>query len=419
MTSKRGFKSMAALYFICLCVFHLGFVVPYELGYQPGAHVGFTWLRWYNSVYTDHAIILVSLGFAGFTFGSILVNSLYNKSSQIVRQAGRSRRREKFESPKAMRLDSGITVISISMMLLGIVIWFATLVSKGGLGIFFASYYEYLIISQDSILTNISYLFISTGVALLVCTKSSKIHKIGFRIFLLWSILAFMMGLRGEVMFPMVTCIAIYSRKGEAANLGFLAVAVLGLLVVVSGVREIRDRGVAQAELSMMMSGPLEGLVELGAQLRPMVVVQQWDAQGYDRLYGGSYYAPFERMFLRVFPVATRIPAEEDPRILNYASRERVGGTGGIGFSPLAEAWFNFGEVGVLIVLSLFGALFSRLDVMNNTIRTNVLSAVIFLPFLLHVRNAFTPLPGQIVFGFILITMAMIYARMRKSKSDL
>ena len=56
--------------------------------------------------------------------------------------------------------------------------------------------------------------------------------------------------------------------------------------------------------------------------------------QGDPLLWGASYWGPIDRNLTYIVPGWTRLPAEDDPRLLNVVIQDRVGP---VGFSPIAE----------------------------------------------------------------------------------
>ena len=76
---------------------------------------------------------------------------------------------------------------------------------------------------------------------------------------------------------------------------------------------------------------------------------------------------------------------------------------GAIGFSPVAEAYRNFGPLGVVAVLALLGALMGAIDTIRDR-RTAVLTlAILYVPLLVNVRNSFVSVPAHCAAGLALI----------------
>ena len=83
-----------------------------------------------------------------------------------------------------------------------------------------------------------------------------------------------------------------------------------------------------------------DAFAEMGGSLHPVEKVVRWRAEGDPLEMGASYWAPIERGAARVLPGLQTSVAEDDMRIMNVLVTDRVGP---IGFSPVAEAYRNFG----------------------------------------------------------------------------
>ena len=181
-----------------------------------------------------------------------------------------------------------------------------------------------------------------------------------------------------------------------AKALALLAV-ILTLIPVVRDVRQIGLRGLSGAELAPRIH---EAFAEMGASLHPVEAVVRWRAQG-DRLeHGSSYWAPIERAAARLLPGLSSVAAEDDLRIANILVTDRIGA---IGYSPVAEAYRNFGALGVVFVFGFLGAAMAGIDTVRAR-RTAVLTlAIVYGPLLVNIRNSFVSLPAHCAFGVALI----------------
>jgi hypothetical protein len=106
------------------------------------------------------------------------------------------------------------------------------------------------------------------------------------------------------------------------------------------------------------------------------------------------------RWLQRILPEWTEPAAEQDERMLNEVVDKKVGP---IGFSPIAEAYHNFDRGGVAVVLFFFGVVLGMLDRLATSLRRQALAGVCMFPFIYHVRNAFVPLPAQLLLGVAIV----------------
>jgi hypothetical protein len=138
---------------------------------------------------------------------------------------------------------------------------------------------------------------------------------------------------------------------------------------------------------------------ELGQSLRPTYETIRWIDDGDQFLEGASFWSPIERGFLRLFPIQEREVVDED-RQMTVLVFQRVGP---IGFSPVAEAYYNFGVVGVPAVMAIIGLIVSALGMAGATPVGRAAMLTTLVPLLIFVRNSFTQVPGQIVIGLSLV----------------
>ena len=89
---------------------------------------------------------------------------------------------------------------------------------------------------------------------------------------------------------------------------------------------------------------------------------------------------------------------------------------GPIGFSIIAEAYRNFAAKGAFIVLLLVGLLLGRVDTWSSARVGQCAAGIIMTGLLLHVRNAFVPLPGHFVVGFAILGLMVLVARARAER---
>jgi hypothetical protein len=155
----------------------------------------------------------------------------------------------------------------------------------------------------------------------------------------------------------------------------------------------------------------------MGYSLRPTAEVLRWLDEGADFMNGASYWAPVDRALVYLVPSWTRVPAEEDSRILsNLVLKDPA--IGAIGFSPVAEAYFNFGVIGVVIVMFLVGMLLGWMEAWPVSPERLAILGIVMNELLFNIRNNFTPVPSHIVLGmlFLLFIKGMAHIRPAKHK---
>jgi hypothetical protein len=210
------------------------------------------------------------------------------------------------------------------------------------------------------------------------------------------------MGLRGEVLFRGVAALVAAARCGRVVSPGRAIALLLALVTLIPIVREVRETGLRGLPAAALQPRVYEAFAEMGASLHPVEKVVRWRAQGDPLDHGLSYWAPIERAAARLLPGLTSVAAGDDLRIANVLVTDRVGA---IGYSPVAEAYRNFGAAGVVGVFALLGAAMAGIDTLRSR-RVAVLTlAIVYAPLLVNIRNSFVSVPAHCAFGVALVLM--------------
>lgn len=388
MTLPKGIWSICFIFFMSFTVFHGGLILANSANSITDEDILYQISFWFENPETDNAIHLFNLGMIGFCLAALL----FSKPVQS-------------KKTEALNIQFNKRIFHIGGVLLCLMVaaFFAVTLSTGTLG----SYGAYLLLLKNvpimgTIFAYI-YLFIGLALVLISVTYRKGFGYIYLAIFAVWALFAFKLGLRGEVMFPGTVAACMFGRRGAPIGNLTLIVALIGFLIVTGIVKNARISGDYSAADSV---NPLNAVAEMGSSLRAVQEVIKWRVDGDELLLGGSYWAPFERQLAWFIPGLERKNAFEDPRLLNVVVQEKAGP---IGFSPVAEAYLNFGEKGVLIMMFLFGALMAYFDNQRSRVRYDILIGVSLVPVFIMIRNSFTHVPVQVVLGLI-IAYLVIYA---------
>ncbi|GAA5135729.1 O-antigen polysaccharide polymerase Wzy [Thalassotalea piscium] len=294
------------------------------------------------------------------------------------------------------------------MLLFMVLVFFAIGFGTGAL----SSYGAYLeIVKKSPLITLIFvyiYLFIGMSIVFVAASYREGFGYTYFIVFAIWGLLAFKVGLRGEVMFPTAVTAAILGRRRIPLKTHKLFLAVTLMLFATIIVKNARISGDYS---SVDNINPLNAIAEMGSSLRAIEEVITWRNTGFELLNGESYWAPIERQLALFLPIE-RLPSLQDKRLLNVVVMEKAGP---IGFSPVAEAYANFGEKGIIIMSLVLGGLFAKLDRISSTLRSDILIGVAIIPLFVMIRNSFAFIPVQIFIGLVL---AFIILQLAKVKVD-
>lgn len=391
----RGILSISFIFFASLGVFHAGLILTSSVGAITDEDILYHIAYWFYRDQTSLAIELVNLAMLSFALGALLTS------------------RARLPEYKARGGSFNQRVYHFGGMLLiaSMLGFFALSVFTGVLG----SYGAYLnLLSKVPILGVVYaylYFFIGLGLVMVSATYRQGFTLIYFTLFGGWALVAFRLGLRGEVMFPLMVSAAMFGRRNLTLSLPLILLLLLTFLTVTTVVKNARVSGDYS---DIPTFNPLNAVAEMGASLRPVQEVIKWQAEGDPWLYGGSYWAPFERQLALFVPGMNRIPAGSDDRLLNVVVAERAGP---IGFSPVAEAYANFGKGGVVFVMLFLGALMGKLDNIGPSTRRDIVIGAALLPVFIMIRNSFTHVPVQVILG-VVISLIVIFLASEKGSPN-
>ena len=405
--APRGLWSSTSLFVFVYALFHFGLLYALAFGIEAPREYDYRDVssgldRWFYRPETKIAAWLTLLGLASFVNGTFVANIFPAKHKGIVSGSPS----DELSKRDSHLLAHGAAVLAIT----GIVGWVVCAILAGGTSIFFSSYQNYLSRTEDYPLATF-HAFIKVGIVILSATRWTRIHRITLGAFALFALLALPMGLRSEVLFPIVAAACVYAARHRLPRTLPTLLLVVVLLAGIAGLRQLRTVGVRDYAASQvaLSFNPLAGLVEMGSSLRPVVETVRWQRAGEARLHGRTYWAPFDRALVYIIPGWQRPPAERDNRIMNIVVMRRVGP---IGFSVVAEANHNFGAWGVFAIMFIIGFALARMDRWSSSFVRQAMLGIVFGALLLHIRNSFVAVPFQVLFGSSIVAVAMLRARL-------
>lgn len=395
--APRGMWSPSAVFFIIMALFHGGLAASYALGNAPDDRFEATRLWLYRSS-TITALWLTALASVGYALGVRLAR---------IRPAPR-----RAAPVLDANLDQVVGVVGIVLTIGALTGWFIIALTRGGPGLLVSSYETFLTTTAGSLLPQTDR-FTDYGMICLAASTPTRGHKVAVGVYVVWALIAFPLGLRGEVLFPAFAALALVAVRRIPMRPGRAALLAVALLATIAMIRDLRQVGVKELASADLSANPLDGLIEMGSSLRPVSEVVFWHEMGDPFDDGATYWAPVDRGLVYVIPGWTRPPIEEDHRVMNVLVMERAGA---IGFSVVAEAYRNFAAPGAFFVLMLIGFVLGRIDLWPRSIIYQCLGGVVLTGCLIHVRNSFVPLPSHMAIGFFLIGLLVVIARARAER---
>jgi len=399
--SAQGIWSLSSVFVIVYSLFHLGMVLILAVGAElPRRFISYANL-WWSSYANHYAIILVLIGLTAFISGvsaAHLIITPRQKDSWNFLPEG---------------FDMFVSRVSFFMILVAVSVFFVNLLLSGGVSLLLGSYSSY-IENSSTFLSGYHFYFNGLGLIFLAASKPSRYRRAGIFLYLLFALFALPLGLRGRVFFPMLVALSVAAMRKvplSTTKTLLLGVCMLSAVTIFKQVRQVGLGEVVPSELSIL---PTEGLAEMGGSLRPVTEVVIQTDKGDDFLYGTSYLAPLDRSLVFVIPGWTRPPVSEDERFLAVRMSERVGP---IGYSMVAEAYRNFGVLGVVTFLLAIGGLLGWMEIWPVTLVHQMRAGAIISPLLLEVRNSFIFVPSSIIIGLtVVFILKRIYGLSRRGE---
>ncbi len=389
-----GIWSAAGVYVGVFWCFHFGLAAVLAIGYLTPADLSPWTEAWVLSPFAPDAAALALAGLLAFAAGAALMAKPRAEAAQSA------------PSPSGGPVH-GQGFAGAMLVFLALAVWCALVISSAGASGFFTSYEEYLEQMSDfGWLLSGLWPLLGCGIVL-SATGARGWHRTAALVaFGGFSLVALPLGLRSEVMFPFVAVLLALARCGKKLTPARAAAIATAFLLVIPIIRDLRASGLRDLPATLSAPG-LGALAEMGESLHPVEKVVRWHAEGEPYELGATYWAPFERAAARILPGLQASTADDDMRLMNVLVLDRIGA---IGFSPVAEAYRNFGPIGVVVVLGLIGVIVGAIDRARDAGTSVLLIAVVYVPLLVNVRNSFVSVPAQCALG-VAVALTIVAAR--------
>jgi len=363
--SSKGFneaiKNNYYGFLAVLGLFHLGIPLGNFLNYSNDYYDGIL-SRWYYDKYTINSYIAVYL----FILGYLL--NLFVKIRKV-----------EFKT-SLFKLDDLSLKVAFCFYIFIVIAWVIFVKLIGGVN----NYSQYALLSSSSSIFSFIFSYGNNLIGILyVLTSSSKQYsKRALYILLIWAFFALPIGLRGEVLFPLIIGLT-FLIEYKTIKLNFIKIIMISSIVLtaLSAIFVYRHgEAVENTEVS-----PFAALVEMGGSLRPVSESIKWISTNEVNLYlGETYWAPLERLLSKFIPYIQRLPANEDMRLMNVLIADKAGP---YGFSIIAESFINFSFLGCFLVGIISGFILKYYDSLAN--KNNFLILAIVFAIFFHIRQSF------------------------------
>lgn len=382
--NKSGF---AFVYLIYLSLAHFGiyfvtlFVNDPFIEYQGE-------FEWYYRDFKN-LLILVILSLTIFSYTSVLISfRLKNNKNKLIEYVN-----------KGNKYFFNIGIIFIILFTINFLMYIATGQIK-----LFGNYSEFHEGMSELPFYSYAITFLSIGIAFTFSNVSKNNIKLLLLILSIPTILLLLTGNRGEIMYPLfasVGVLIIRNFKFKKVFVLIIAFVFFVLIPIVKEVRVLNTKNINDIQINWFSS-----FIELGYTLRPFGYTKLWINHGESLAYGMSYVAPFQRMLANMLPSIDKIDYEMEL----YGFRYRLPG---MGYSVISESYYNFGSVGIIIVMSIIAFLCYKMAATNNFERLSLFTAIVSI-LLNNIRNAFSFVPGQIIIVIFIYLMIIYFSKIKK-----
>jgi len=384
-----GWLSAPMVYGAVFWIFHFGLVFPAAIA--PTVLDQFaSWQRdWLDTPETTYAVLISSLFLACFALGVFLVRGRVDKQEAVVPD---------------VTVVPGLVRGGWVCIVLGLVLVVLAL-RRFGIAVFLQPYEVYYSI-HNSFSWPIA--IIAFGLTLQAAGGRS-VRSVLITAGLCYLPIATASALAGARTIPFFSAAVlgvVLAKRGMRVPRLATLIGAICALALISAVRVARQSGwleVVRSGIASEALEPIRGLLELGGSLKPVyAVVDSIKGRGEDYFYGETYVYPFYRQVQRLTGTR-RGTAYTDRRFVAVYISLRYGA---IGFSTVAEAFFNGGILGVIVFSIVWGLVLGVLDrrASYSAYGLAVLSAVM-IPMMINIRNSFIFVPAWILLGLATIGM--------------
>ncbi len=347
-------------------------------------------LTWYSKNF-DLVFIIANIAILTFSIVSVLMinlfNSNYNKNLNINNNGN------------STFYYAGIILIVLFTL------QFLYYIFSGKIDI--NSYQDYVSSIQEVKYYTFGVSIFSIGIAFAFANCSLKNLKFLIIILALPVFLFLVTGNRGEVFYPLLSAVGVLIVRNFKIKKWMYILAALTFFILIPLIkitRNLSSNDIKELDLKWFSS-----LVEIGYTLRPLGFTVDWIQNGEKLAYGESYFAPFQRMVANVIPGMDKI----DYMLEGYGFRYRLPG---MGYSVVAEGYYNGGMLGVIVVMLLVSLLCLKLRKAKSYTALSFGTAVLSI-LINNIRNAFSFVPQYIIIaGILTISLLLIHTFRSKLK---
>ena len=271
-------------------------------------------------------------------------------------------------------------------------------------GLWFVGYITTLQYTESTPLYSHIVVLTSLSIALLLAVGSDKSIKAGLIIYFINAILHFSMGNRGEVLYAAVVCFALYSMRYKTIKGKQIVFYGGAIIVLIPLIRIIRDLSLDSYQFNLLDSF-LEVLAEEGIEISPFTYIVQYLDITHQHTWGMTYISAFDDFIRRQLGLEG-IFLEQKYVIKSIMPYK------GMGFSMIAEMYYNFSIPGAMLIYFFFGQMIKKLDNMIYYNRIGEYSRIFYSMLMVEMinltRNDSSTLPLYLFWILIILLLCWL-----------
>jgi len=413
----RSLYLFSSAYLIGVALFHLGLIYLITFGLAE-VH---SWVKSTTSIRMEIAGWYVFLSFCSFGIGAVIGVFTSRRNNISV----------KINNVDLKKTNNFIFLQGVGLSLAALIFLVWAISSYGNILAY--SREELFNVRTDTRGFGVFMMVLPGALILLTVSASTKIQRLFvYPLTLFFFLLMMLSGYRSAALFPSLVGIILWVKTGRkipaVVALSFLSF-VLVAIAVVGVFRQMgayQDLGTEQLASSYEKVNVVDSFVEMGASFGVLSEVIKFIPNKDPFRYGYSYWQALKEMIPNIgfsidssksrrnksskasFDKSALMELTPADWITYKLNRWKFDHGQGVGFSAIAEPYFNFGIVGVIGYFGVLGFLLSRLDQKNIILHPYVYLLVgsVFWTFMRTVRNDFINFTKPL--GFIIIIL-LIY----------
>jgi hypothetical protein len=388
-----------SMYMLVFGLFHVGFLIATTVRGTDALHNVDS--DWFYRGYTPQALHLVIIGMIAFTLGAQLMSWRAGPLHPIVATD--------LPDPDADRYRQKLATVGLVIEATSLLMFYKEVIQDRGGGLLSGGYEQFSSSLQSSGSSN-GYATLGIGVgAIFALVAGGRARTWGWVLFIGYAIPALPMGNRGEVLFPLLPMLIVEAQHGRKIRKLWTTTGVLLSLVVIGIVRTGRTTGYSVPSGKQLLTSPMDAIAEMGYSLRPTVEVLGWTSHGEGFRNGATLTAVPVRLIEKLTGWHGGPPIQDD-RLFNVEIAHRVGPIGG---SPVGEGYYNFGTLGVVLMLGAIGLFVGWLN--QRPLRMLDARVALLVPLLGNVRNSFAQVPAHLVVIATLLVVVRVWSKRGQS----